>query len=173
MAGTPPWELEAWVLARVYEWRVEQRALGQHPNAAERGAVREEARAAVVQHWTEDLATATFTESSASARTDVRMDATSASEEEPSPGPSYRNVLVGTAKSAPTSPKPTLNSPALELAPATEPPLGISDKLGELQRALTLTMGEMINARPAGLEDRLLPKKTQPHTSAGKVKRRR
>ncbi|CAG9571651.1 unnamed protein product [Danaus chrysippus] len=31
--------------------------------------------------------------------------------------------------------------------------------LGELQRALTLTMGEIINVRIAGLEDRLLPAK--------------
>nr|XP_032513472.1 uncharacterized protein LOC116767321 [Danaus plexippus plexippus] len=60
LAGTPPWELEAWVLARVYEWTAEQRALGQRPGGSEREAVREEARDAVDQHWTEDLATATF-----------------------------------------------------------------------------------------------------------------
>ncbi|CAG9581370.1 unnamed protein product [Danaus chrysippus] len=191
------------------------------------------------------------TPSSASVRPAAKTDLTSASEEEPCPGPSYRNALVGTARSSSTSPRPTINSldrqelrsladqcvvrlfnvaktsnnlkgpyvrdikeaaqtmsdivemlanrtaseelrrlwannarlenenehlrtelralrrdfserkksPAREPAPATEPPLGISDMLGELQRALTLTMGEMINARIAGLEDRLLPAK--------------
>ncbi|CAG9571650.1 unnamed protein product [Danaus chrysippus] len=38
------------------------------------------------------------------------MDAASASEEEPCPGPSYRNVLVGTTRSSSTSPRPTINS---------------------------------------------------------------
>ncbi|OWR41001.1 gag protein [Danaus plexippus plexippus] len=192
------------------------------------------------------------TPSSASTRPVSRMDVASASEEEPCPGPSYRNILVGTARSAHTSPQPTLNSldrqelrsiagqcaarllnvtmtsdnlkgpyvrdikeatqtmsdivdmlanrtaseelqrlwannarlenenehlrtelkalrrdfserkksPARERTPATGPTPSVSDMLGELQRTLTLTMGEMINARLAGLEDRLLPAKT-------------
>ncbi|XP_022832266.1 uncharacterized protein LOC111360549 [Spodoptera litura] len=29
LASTPPWELEAWVLARVYEWTVDRRARGE------------------------------------------------------------------------------------------------------------------------------------------------
>jgi hypothetical protein len=60
LAGTPPWELEAGVLARVYEWTAARRALGERPAPEEREAIRREARAAVVQHWTEDLATAAF-----------------------------------------------------------------------------------------------------------------
>ena len=33
LAGTPPWELEAWVLARVYEWTARRKALGERPAA--------------------------------------------------------------------------------------------------------------------------------------------
>lgn len=60
LAGTPPWELEAWVLARVYEWTAGRRALGESPAPEEREAVRQEARTAIVHHWTQELATATF-----------------------------------------------------------------------------------------------------------------
>lgn len=60
LAGTPPWELEASVLARVYEWTAGQRARGESPAPEEREAVRQEARSTIVQHWTEDLACAAF-----------------------------------------------------------------------------------------------------------------
>lgn len=60
LAGTPPWELEAWVLARVYEWSAQRRALGERPVTEEREAVRREAKDAIVLHWTEDLAAAAF-----------------------------------------------------------------------------------------------------------------
>ncbi|KAF9406267.1 hypothetical protein HW555_013303 [Spodoptera exigua] len=42
LAGTPPWELEAWVLTRVYDWTAEQRALNRSPGPRERENVREE-----------------------------------------------------------------------------------------------------------------------------------
>nr|XP_032525084.1 uncharacterized protein LOC116776090 [Danaus plexippus plexippus] len=50
------------IARRVEGWRVEAgvETLGQRPGGSEREAVREEARDAVVQHWTEDLTTATF-----------------------------------------------------------------------------------------------------------------
>ncbi|PZC83970.1 hypothetical protein B5X24_HaOG206316 [Helicoverpa armigera] len=60
LAGTPPWELEAWVLARVYDWKAAQRALDRHPDPIEREEVREEARELITGHWAEDLASATF-----------------------------------------------------------------------------------------------------------------
>ncbi|XP_047034977.1 uncharacterized protein LOC124641013 [Helicoverpa zea] len=60
LAGTPPWELEAWVLARVYDWKAAQRALDRHPDPIEREEVREEAREITTGHWAEDLASATF-----------------------------------------------------------------------------------------------------------------
>ncbi|PZC75622.1 hypothetical protein B5X24_HaOG205898 [Helicoverpa armigera] len=36
LAGTPPWELEAWVLARVYDWTVAQKALNRRPDPIEK-----------------------------------------------------------------------------------------------------------------------------------------
>ncbi|KAF9412759.1 hypothetical protein HW555_008844 [Spodoptera exigua] len=58
LAGTPPWELEAWVLARMYDWTAEQRALDRRPVPRERENVRDEAREAITRHWAEDLASA-------------------------------------------------------------------------------------------------------------------
>ena len=60
LASTPPWELEAWVLARVYEWTAGRRARGERPAPEEREAIRREARDAIVVHWTGELATAAF-----------------------------------------------------------------------------------------------------------------
>ncbi|XP_063892941.1 uncharacterized protein LOC135117500 [Helicoverpa armigera] len=51
LAGTPPWELEAWVLARVYDWKAAQRALDRHLDPIEREEVREEAREIITGHW--------------------------------------------------------------------------------------------------------------------------
>ncbi|XP_026727786.1 uncharacterized protein LOC113493941 [Trichoplusia ni] len=55
-----PWELEAWVLVRVYDWTAGQRALNKRPAPIEREEVHEEAREAITQQWAEDLASATF-----------------------------------------------------------------------------------------------------------------
>ncbi|XP_047032338.1 uncharacterized protein LOC124639145 [Helicoverpa zea] len=60
LAGAPPWELEAWVLGRVYDWTAAQRALDRRPDPIERVEVREEAREAITRHRAEDLASATF-----------------------------------------------------------------------------------------------------------------
>lgn len=60
LAGTPPWELEAWVLARVYEWTAVRRARGERPAPQEKAAVRRMAKEAILRHWMEDLASAPF-----------------------------------------------------------------------------------------------------------------
>ncbi|XP_047041517.1 uncharacterized protein LOC124645705 [Helicoverpa zea] len=60
LAGAPPWDLEAWMLARVYDWTAAQRALDRRPDPIEREEVREQAREAITRHWAEDLASATF-----------------------------------------------------------------------------------------------------------------
>ena len=60
LAQTPPWELEAEVLAVVYEWTAAKRAAGGPVCPTEREAARREAKEVLVRRWAEDLATASF-----------------------------------------------------------------------------------------------------------------
>jgi hypothetical protein len=57
LAGTPPWQLEAGVLAAVYEWTATKRAEGESFCPIEKEAVRREASESLVRRWSEDLTT--------------------------------------------------------------------------------------------------------------------
>lgn len=51
LAGTPPWELEAEVLAEVYRYRTEARTRGQYPGIKEMRRVRKRAQESLVPRW--------------------------------------------------------------------------------------------------------------------------
>lgn len=53
LAGDPPWELQARVLAEVYQFRSRQRARGERPS--EVGRIRALAQRALIERWKEDL----------------------------------------------------------------------------------------------------------------------
>ncbi|CAH2096937.1 unnamed protein product [Euphydryas editha] len=55
LAGDPPWELQAEVLAKVYQFRSWQRANGERPSVDQVGRIRALAQRALIQWWTEDL----------------------------------------------------------------------------------------------------------------------
>lgn len=58
LAGTPPWVLEAEVLAAVYKWTADQKALGIRPSLEERMAVRREAREVLIRRWIVEITNA-------------------------------------------------------------------------------------------------------------------
>ena len=60
LAQSPPWELEAEVLAVVYEWTAAKRAAGEPVCPMEREAARREAKEVLVRRWARDLASASF-----------------------------------------------------------------------------------------------------------------
>ncbi|KAF9797459.1 hypothetical protein SFRURICE_005935, partial [Spodoptera frugiperda] len=60
LTGTLPWELEAWVLARIYEWKAKQRARGERPAHEVREAEWQEAEEAIAVHWLDDLTAVVF-----------------------------------------------------------------------------------------------------------------
>ncbi|CAH2087660.1 unnamed protein product [Euphydryas editha] len=55
LAGDPPWELQAEVLAEVYQFRSEQRASGERPSVDQVGRVRALAQRALIHWWKGDL----------------------------------------------------------------------------------------------------------------------
>ncbi|CAH2104358.1 unnamed protein product [Euphydryas editha] len=55
LAGDPPWELQAEVLAKVYQFRSGQRANGERPSVDQVGRIRALAQRALIQWWKEDL----------------------------------------------------------------------------------------------------------------------
>lgn len=55
LAGSPPWHLEARVLASLYQWREESRAAGLGPAPRELERRRDALRANMVARWREDL----------------------------------------------------------------------------------------------------------------------
>jgi hypothetical protein len=60
LAGDPPWELQAEVLAEVYRFNVEERSQGVHPAPDEIKRTRVLAQQALMRRWEEDLAASTF-----------------------------------------------------------------------------------------------------------------
>ncbi|CAH2098002.1 unnamed protein product [Euphydryas editha] len=55
LAGDPPWELQAEVLAEVYRYRSSLRARGQVPSADQTGKIRALAQRALIDRWQVDL----------------------------------------------------------------------------------------------------------------------
>lgn len=56
LAGDPPWELQAGVLAALYHVVSARRSRGEPPDWGEVGRMRQQAQAALLRRWTEDLA---------------------------------------------------------------------------------------------------------------------
>nr|XP_026494832.1 uncharacterized protein LOC113399802 [Vanessa tameamea] len=59
LAGDPPWELQAEVLAEVYWFQAEARNGGNRPGLAEVGRIRATAQQALIVRWEEDLGSPT------------------------------------------------------------------------------------------------------------------